>query len=58
MDQGYQLKLVVRDSEGERTVLDRAMKAGESLVMTVQVHGGSPLLQTYIDGVFFQAWRP
>jgi hypothetical protein len=58
MDQAYQLKLVVRDSEGERTVLDRAMKAGESLVMTVQVHGGSALLQTYIDGVFFQAWRP
>ena len=58
MDQGYQLKLVVRDSQGERTVLDRAMKAGESLVMTVQVHGSSPLLQTYIDGVFFQAWRP
>lgn len=58
MDQQYQLKLVVRDAQGERTVLDRAMKAGESLVMTVQVHGSNPLLQTYIDGVFFQAWRP
>jgi hypothetical protein len=38
--------------------LDRAMKAGESFVMTVQVHGSDALLQTYIDGVFFQAWRP
>ncbi len=58
MDHAYQLKLVVRDAQGERTVLDRAMKAGESFVMTVQVHGSDALLQTYIDGVFFQAWRP
>ncbi len=58
MDHAYRLKLMVRDADGERTVLDRAMKAGESLVMTVQVHGSNPLLQTYIDGVFFQAWRP
>lgn len=58
MTHGYRLKLVVRDAAGERTVLDRAMKAGESVSMAVQVHGRSPLLQTYIDGVFFQAWRP
>jgi len=58
MDHAYQLKLVVRDAQGERTVLDRAMKAGESFVTTVQVHGSDALLQTYIDGVFFQAWRP
>ncbi|MEJ2288988.1 MAG: PASTA domain-containing protein [Deinococcales bacterium] len=58
VDHGYQLKLVVRDAEGERTVLDRAMKPGEAVSMSVQVHGSNPLLQTYIDGVFFQAWRP
>lgn len=58
VDNAYQLKLVVRDADGERTLLDRTMKAGESVSMTVQVHGSSPLLQTYIDGVFFQAWRP
>jgi len=58
MTSAYQLKLVVQDSEGERTVLDRAMKPGEAISMSVTVHGASPLLQTYIDGVFFQAWRP
>ncbi len=58
MEQPYRLKLVVRDAAGERTVLDRQMKAGESVSMTLQVEGSSPLLQTYIDGVFFQAWRP
>ena len=58
VDHGYRLKVVVRDADGERTVLDRAMKAGEVVSMSVQVHGNNPLLQTYIDGVFFQAWRP
>jgi len=58
VDHGYRLKLVVRDADGERTVLDRAMKAGEPVSMSVQVHGSNALLQTYIDGVFFQAWRP
>ena len=55
---GYRLKLVVQDADGERTVLDRAMKPGEAVSTSVVVHGPSPLLQTYIDGVFFQAWRP
>lgn len=55
---GYRLKLVVQDADGERTVLDRAMKPGEAISTSVVVHGPNPLLQTYIDGVFFQAWRP
>lgn len=55
---GYRLKLVVKDADGERTVLDRAMKPGEAVSTTVVVNGPNPLLQTYIDGVFFQAWRP
>jgi beta-lactam-binding protein with PASTA domain len=54
----YRLKLVVRDADGERTVLDRDMQPGESVRTTVTVRGANPLLQTYIDGVFFQAWRP
>lgn len=54
----YQLRLVVKDADGERTVLDRAMQPGESVRTTVTVHGANALLQTYIDGVFFQAWRP
>lgn len=58
MDHAYQLKLVVRDARGERTVLDRTLKAGQSVSTSVEVYGSSPLLQTYIDGVFFQAWRP
>jgi len=54
----YRLKLVVQDADGQRTVLDRAMEPGQSISTSVVVHGPSPLLQTYIDGVFFQAWRP
>lgn len=55
---GYQLTLVVVDDRGERTVLDRQLGAGESVVTSVQVYGDEPLLQTFVNGSFFQAWRP
>jgi beta-lactam-binding protein with PASTA domain len=54
----YRLTLTVTDDAGERTVLDRDFAAGEALEMSVQVVGDEPLLQTFINGSFFQAWRP
>ena len=56
--EAYRLTLVVNDDAGERTVLDRELEAGESVVTSVQVVGDEPLLQTFINGSFFQAWRP
>jgi len=58
MQQPFQLKLVVQDDRGERTVLDRNLKAGESVSTTVQVYGSGVRLLTYIDGDLFQAWTP
>lgn len=58
IERDYELRLVVRDDQGERTVVDRQVTAGETVRTTVVVHGDEPLLQTYVNGVFFQAWRP
>lgn len=58
IERDYELRLVVRDDRGERTVVDRQVAAGETVRTTVVVHGDEPLLQTYVNGVFFQAWRP
>lgn len=57
-EQPYRLRLVVRDDDGERTVFDATVDAGEEVRTTVIVRGEAPLLQTYVNGVFFQAWRP
>jgi beta-lactam-binding protein with PASTA domain len=54
----YRLTLVVSDAEGERTVLDRDLGAGEAVSLSVRVVGDEPLVQTFINGSFFQAWRP
>ena len=54
----YRLKLVVADDEGERTVFDRVLAAGEGVEEPVRVVGDEALLQTYINELFFQAWRP
>lgn len=58
LEQPYRLELLVTDERGMRTVLDREMQPGEVATTTVSVYGEDALLQTYIDGVFFQAWRP
>lgn len=58
LEQPYQLKLVVNDDRGERVVIDRRVGAGESVVTSVPIYGQEAMLQTFIDGVFFQAWRP
>jgi eukaryotic-like serine/threonine-protein kinase len=58
MREPYRLRLVVADDEGERTVFDRQLAAGEALAVPVRVVGDEPLLQTFLNGSFFQAWRP
>lgn len=58
LEQPYKLQLLVTDDRGERTVLDQMVAAGGSVSTTVAVYGAEALLQTYIDDVFFQAWRP
>lgn len=54
----YVLTLVVDDDEGERTVFDRQLGAGEPVSLSLRVVGEDPLVQTFINGSFFQAWRP
>lgn len=57
LERPYNLRFVVDDERGERTVLDRTVPAGEA-VSTIVVVYGDALLQTYINDIFFQAWRP
>lgn len=58
MREPYRLRLVVSDDEGERVEFDRQLAAGEGLAVPVRVVGDEPLLQTFINDLFFQAWRP
>src|SRR5690625_2493550 len=57
LEDEYDLRLVVQDEQGERVVIDQRVPAGEVVRDDVIVYGDA-LLQTYINGVFFQAWRP
>ena len=54
----YRLELVISDERGERTVLDRRVPAGQAVSTSVTVYGNDALLQTFINGDPFQAWRP
>ncbi len=58
LEERYQLKVVVLDERGERVVLDRRLDPGETVSTTIPVYGTDVMLQTFIDDVFFQAWRP
>ncbi len=58
LEQPYDLKLVVSDDRGERVVFDRRVGAGQSVITSVAIYGQEAMLQTYVDDVFFQAWRP
>lgn len=58
LESRYNLTLVVTDDRGERTLLDSEVEPGAVVSTSVIVFGDAPLLQTFIDGVFFQAWRP
>jgi len=57
MDSDYQLRLIVVDDRGERTVLDRLVGAGQSVSTTITIYGDA-ILQTFINDIFFQAWSP
>jgi beta-lactam-binding protein with PASTA domain len=54
----YRLTLIVSDDRGERTVFDRELRPGESVALSLEIHGDDPLLQTFVNDSFFQAWRP
>jgi len=56
--EAYALRLVIADDEGERVVFDRELAAGERVEISVRVVGDEAMLQTFINGSFFQAWRP
>ncbi|MFO8150157.1 MAG: PASTA domain-containing protein [Trueperaceae bacterium] len=56
--EAYSLRLVISDDEGERVAFDRELAAGERVEISVRVVGDEAMLQTFINGSFFQAWRP
>ncbi|MBW6454478.1 MAG: PASTA domain-containing protein [Trueperaceae bacterium] len=56
--EAYGLRLVISDDEGERVAFDRQLAAGERVEISVRVVGDEAMLQTFINGSFFQAWRP
>jgi hypothetical protein len=56
--EAYALRLVIADDEGERVAFDRELAAGERVEIPVRVVGDEAMLQTFINGSFFQAWRP
>lgn len=58
LEESYQLKVVVADDRGERVVVDQRMDPGQTISTTIPVYGQEAMLQTYLDDVFFQAWRP
>lgn len=53
----YRLRVLLNDDEGERVVFDQTLAAAETLEIPVRVMGDG-LMQTYINGIFFQAWSP
>lgn len=55
--EAYQLTVVVKDDRGERTVIDQVVPAGQPVNTSVTVYGEA-LLQTFLNGIFFQAWNP
>jgi beta-lactam-binding protein with PASTA domain len=56
--QPYRLELVVEDAGGRRSLFDTRVPGGTAVEATVFVEGDEALLQTFVNGVFFQAWRP
>jgi beta-lactam-binding protein with PASTA domain len=58
MNQAYHLQLLLVDALGERVVYDERLPAGQRVEIPVRIVGDDPLLQTFIDGSFYQAWRP
>lgn len=58
LESAYHLRVVVEDERGERDVIDAELGPGEVVTTTIAIYGDDVMLQTYINDVFFQAWRP
>lgn len=56
----FRYRLVVQDTQGERTLIDRQVQNGETISQLVTVYGSTEQveLRTYIDNEYFQAWNP
>lgn len=57
LNEPYELELIVQDDRGERSLFKTMADAGRPVASLIPVYGDA-MLQTYIDGVFFQAWSP
>lgn len=57
MREAYVLRVLLNDVEGERVVFEQRLEAGENVEIPVRIVGDA-LIQTYINGLFFQAWSP
>ena len=53
----YEFRLIVNDAQGERTVIDRAYAASESVSTRVTVYGKATL-QIYINNELYLGWSP
>ena len=56
-NQGFNLRLVVSDAGGLRTVIDRHVDGGEVVSTKITVFGDAAI-QMFIDGRLYQAWSP
>ena len=53
----FNLRLVIVDNGGERTVLDRRVEPGQTVSTAITIFGDAQL-QTFIDNQLYQAWSP
>lgn len=58
LEEPYRLKVIVDDERGERVILEQVVQPGQTVRSSIPVYGPDAMLQTYIDDVFFQSWRP
>jgi beta-lactam-binding protein with PASTA domain len=56
-DQVYEFRLDIDDAAGERTALERTLRAGDTIDTTIEVFDDA-VLQIYINGELFSAWSP
>lgn len=56
----FRYRLVAKDTQGERTLIDHYIQNGESVSQLVTVYGttGQVELRIYIDDEYFHAWNP
>jgi beta-lactam-binding protein with PASTA domain len=56
-DQVYQVRLVVNDDGGQRTLLDERLERGEKINTSVDIFANAQL-QIYINDSLYTAWNP